>query len=110
MHQALGPLGHQAWRRSPQATTAQSEARAHEAGGGNAEEEEDHAARGRGGAAGAGACDAALWIQDPVDVGYNVARGLTPAFLLRLQCEIVRAMLVLAGPDSPPCWERAAAL
>ena len=53
MHQALGPLGHQAWRRSPQATTAQSEARAHEAGGGNAEEEEDHAARGRGGAAGA---------------------------------------------------------
>ena len=61
-------------------------------------------------AAGAIACEAALWIQDPVDVGYNVARGLTPAFLLRLQCEIVRAMLVLAGPDSPPCWERAAAL
>ena len=61
-------------------------------------------------AAGAIACEAALWIQDPVDVGYNVARGLTPAFLLRLQCEIVRAMLVLAGPDSPPCCERAAAL
>ena len=54
-------------------------------------------------AAGAGACDAALWIQDPVDVSYNVARGMTPALLLRLQCEIQRAMLVLAAPDSPLC-------